>query len=360
MARIITKLPKSMRAWQISSFGDNSVLQLNENANVPSISRPDQLIIKVRACSMNPVDILMRQGYANKLIHANYGKQGIWPLTLGRDFSGEIVDIGRSVRRFKIGDQVWGTCQPFGPGSHAEYTAALQHEVASKPNSLSHIQASSLPHVTVTTYAALANRAGLNATNTMGKRVLILGGSGGVGTIAVQLIKCWGGTVVTTCSNDAVELMKSLNADKIIDYHSEDAWNEMKEHGLYDVIFDTVGGKNEKHALPLVNSKGTYVSIQTPIVKKMDKRGIAAGAAISGVEFVKKALFQNLKRDSCYSWAIGFGNGLALEDVTSLIDNGKIKPIIKRVFNFNEVQDAYEYLESGHARGKIVIDQSGD
>ncbi|EDV25077.1 uncharacterized protein TRIADDRAFT_25705 [Trichoplax adhaerens] len=349
-----------MSALQIPKFGSNQVLQLNKNATIPVIKRPDQLIVKVLATSLNPMDIQIRNGYSAKFIQRMTHKEGTFPLTLGRDFSGQVVEIGSSVRRLQVGDKVWGTCQPFGPGSHAEYTAALQHEVASKPNSLSHIQASSLPHVTVTTYAALANRAGLNATNTMGKRVLILGGSGGVGTIAVQLIKCWGGTVVTTCSNDAVELMKSLNADKIIDYHSEDAWNEMKEHGLYDAIFDTVGGKNEKHALPLVNSKGTYVSIQTPIVKKMDKRGIAAGAAISGVEFVKNALFQNLKRDSCYSWAIGFGNGLALEDVTSLIDNGKIKPIIKRVFNFNEVQDAYEYLESGHARGKIVIDQSGD
>lgn len=106
MARIISKLPKSMRAWQISSFGDNSVLQLNETANVPVINRPDQLMVKVHACSINPIDILMRQGYGTKLLFANYGKRGIWPLTLGRDFSGEVVGIGRSVRRFKIGDQV--------------------------------------------------------------------------------------------------------------------------------------------------------------------------------------------------------------------------------------------------------------
>ncbi|XP_035420724.1 reticulon-4-interacting protein 1, mitochondrial isoform X2 [Cygnus atratus] len=329
----------AMPSWVIDRYGRNEVLRFTREMAFPAIQFPNEVVVQVHAASLNPIDLSMRSGYGATALNMKRDPLKIksteteFPLTLGRDVSGVVMECGLSVSYFKPGD-----------------------EVSFKPKCLSHTEAASLPYVGLTAWSAINKVGGLNQSNCSGKRVLILGASGGVGTFAVQLVKAWGAHVTAVCSHDASALMKKLGADDVIDYKSGNLEEQLKPLPLFDFILDNVGGSTEKWALNLLKkwSGATYVTLVTPFLINMDKLGVADGMLQTGVTIGSKTV-KHLLKGVHYRWAFFMPSGPSLDEIAELVDSGKIQPVIDQVFPFSEVPKAFLKLEEGHARGKTVI-----
>ncbi|XP_033646258.1 reticulon-4-interacting protein 1, mitochondrial-like [Asterias rubens] len=353
----LTNSATTMLAWQIESYGGNDKLKLVEKP-IPSITKPDQVLIKVYASSVNPLDIKLRSGYGARLLNKarRVSPGGEFPLTLGRDCSGVIVDMGKDVKKFEIGDEIWATINQVNQGAHAEYVVTTTGEMSHKPKILSHIEAASIPYVAITSWSATYAISRFRPENAVGKMVLVHGGSGGVGSFAVQLLAAWGARVISTCSTDSVDFVYSLGAHHVVDYKTTDPEKELRKLGQFDLIVDTVGGSVEEYSLRLLNgAKGAnYVTLVTPFLDMIEEKGPVLGSLAASFSLIKKAL-STIKTGSKYRWAFATPNTKALEDVAALVQNQKIRPVVNQVFPFNEVPDAYQKVEKGPARGKVVI-----
>ncbi|XP_023617530.1 reticulon-4-interacting protein 1, mitochondrial isoform X2 [Myotis lucifugus] len=342
--KIGTTSPRStvMPAWVIDKYGKNEVLRFTQNMRMPIIHYPNEVIIKVHATSVNPIDVNMRREE--------------FPLTLGRDVSGVVMECGLDVRYFKPGDEVWAAVPPWKQGTLSEFVVVSGNEVSHKPKSLTHTQAASLPYVALTAWSAINKVGGLNEKNCTGKRVLILGASGGVGTFAIQVMKAWDAHVTAVCSQDASGLVKKLGADDVIDYKSGNVEEQLKSLKPFDFILDNVGGSTETWALNLLKkwSGATYVTLVTPFLLNMDRLGVADGMLQTGVTMGSKTL-KHFWQGVHYRWAFFMASGLYLDDIAKLVDEGKIQPVIEKTFPFSEVPEAFLKVERGHARGKTVI-----
>ncbi|XP_040284761.1 reticulon-4-interacting protein 1, mitochondrial [Bufo bufo] len=351
-----------MPAWVIDKYGSNDVLRFNENVLLPIIHYPNEVIIKVHAASVNPLDVNMRSGYGAKSLNMSRDPLHIktsgseFPLILGRDVSGTVMECGLNVKYFKPGDQVWAAIPPWKQGTFAEFVVASVNEVSLKPKSLSYTEAASLPYVMLTAWAALVNSCGLSKEKCPGKRVLIIGASGGVGTAAIQLLKAWGAHVTAVCSGNAVTLMKDLGADDIIDYTVARLKDQLKTRDLFDAILDNIGGTSEELALQFLKpwSGATFVTLVTPFLYNNDKLGIADGMMRTGVTLASKAI-KHYYKGIHYRWGFFAPSGPSLDEVGELVDAGKIRPVIEDVLPFSDVPKAFQKLEAGHARGKTVI-----
>ncbi|XP_072102228.1 reticulon-4-interacting protein 1 homolog, mitochondrial isoform X1 [Mobula birostris] len=356
-----------MPAWVIDKYGNNSMLRLTKNSLFPIIHYPNEVIIKVHASSLNPIDISMRNGYGATVLRMKRDPLHLksagseFPLILGRDVSGVIMETGLDVSYFKPGDQVWAAVPPWKQGTLAEFVVASANEVSHKPKALSHSQAAALPYVALTTWSALVNTGGLNKDNCREKRVLILGGSGGIGTFAIQLLKAWGAHVTTTCSADAFSLLKDLGANHVIDYRARSVEKQLKDLELFDFILDNVGGQTEQWALNLLKPwlGATYVTLVTPFMLNMDRLGIADGMFRSGATIGSKVL-KHMSKGVHYRWAFFAPSGPTLDEITKLVEEKKIRPAVEQLFPFSEVPQAFLKMERGHARGKTVINRSGE
>ncbi|XP_072408812.1 reticulon-4-interacting protein 1 homolog, mitochondrial isoform X1 [Chiloscyllium punctatum] len=354
-----------MPAWVIDRYGDNSTLRFTKGSMFPIIHYPNEVMIKVHASSLNPIDISMRNGYGAAALQVRRDPLHIkaagseFPLILGRDVSGVVMETGLDVSYFKPGDEVWAALPPWKQGTLAEFVVASANEIAHKPKTLSHSQAAALPYVALTTWSALVNNGGLRDNNCKGKRVLILGGSGGIGTFAIQLLKSWGAHVTTTCSENAFSLLKDLGADHTVNYKTPTLEKELKDLKMFDFILDNVGGRTEDWALNLLKpwSGATYVTLVTPFMLNTDRLGLANGIVKSGITLGNKIL-KHLRQGVHYRWAIFTPSGPTLDEVTELVDKRKIRPVVEQVFSFSQVPKAFLKLEGGHARGKTVIDGS--
>ncbi|KAK3597300.1 hypothetical protein CHS0354_010931 [Potamilus streckersoni] len=360
--KVKTRMGTQMSAWQIFQYGGNEELTQTTTARVPNILKPTDLLIEIHAASVNPIDTMMRGGYGKAMI--NLLRQGLWnqaggtefPLILGRDFSGVVMETGKGVTRYKPGDEVWGAIATQRQGTHAQYCIVGQSEISHKPKSLSHIEAASLPYVAVTTWTALCLVGELTQKNAQNKRVLIHGGAGGLGTFAIQLMKTWGAEVTTTCSTDAVGLVQSLGADVVIDYKTQDVQSELQRISGFDVVLDPLGGKIPSFSVDLLkgwrNSK--YVSLVTPVLSSTDKFGIPLGLLTTATNFGTN-IIRGFINGRSYRWALFIPNGNALGQIAKLVDNGKIEPVIDKVYTFDQVPDAFQKVEEKHGRGKTVI-----
>ncbi|XP_066469196.1 reticulon-4-interacting protein 1, mitochondrial [Tiliqua scincoides] len=352
----------TMPSWVIDRYGKNDVLRFTNDMMFPIINFPNEVIIKVHAASLNPIDVNMRNGYGAAALRMKRDPLRIkttgseFPLTLGRDVSGEVMECGLNVSYFKPGDEVWAAVPPWKQGTLSEFVVASGNEVAKKPRCLSHTQAASLPYVGLTTWTAVSQVGGLKQDNCSNKRILILGASGGVGTFAIQLMKAWGAHVTAVCSQDASELVRRLGADDVVDYKSGNVEEQLKTLPLFDFILDNVGGSTEKWAADLLKkwSGATYVSLVTPFLVNVDRLGVADGMLQTGVTIGTKAI-KHLCKGIHYRWAFFMPSGPFLDEITSLVDAGKIHPVIDQVFSFSDVPKAFQKLEEGHARGKTVI-----
>ncbi|KAG5205494.1 hypothetical protein JEQ12_018744 [Ovis aries] len=333
-----------------------------KNMMIPMIHYPNEVIIKVHAASINPIDVNMRSGYGATALNMKRDPLHVkikgeeFPLTLGRDVSGVVMECGLDVRYFKPGDEVWAAVPPWKQGTLSEFVVVSGNEVSHKPRSLTHTQAASLPYVALTAWSAINKVGGLNDRNCTGKRVLILGASGGVGTFAIQVMKAWDAHVTAVCSQDASELVRKLGADDVIDYKSGNVEEQLKSSKPFDFILDNVGGATETWALNFLKkwSGATYVTLVTPFLLNMDRLGIADGMLQTGVTVGSKTL-KHFWQGVHYRWAFFMASGPCLDDIAELVEAGKIQPVIEKTFPFSKVPEAFLKVERGHARGKTVI-----
>ncbi|KAM8952982.1 NAD(P)H oxidoreductase RTN4IP1, mitochondrial [Pelodytes ibericus] len=351
-----------MPAWVIDKYGSNEVLRFNSNTMFPVITYPNEVMIKVHASSLNPIDVNMRNGYGSASMNMTRDPLNIktssneFPLILGRDVSGVVMECGLSVSYFKPGDEVWAAVAPWKQGTLAEFVVASGNEISLKPKSLSDTEAASLPYVALTAWAALVNSCGLTKESCPGKRVLIIGASGGVGTVAIQLLKAWGAHVTAVCSEEAFSLMKDLGTDDTIDYKAGKLEEQLKSLELFDVILDNIGGSTENLALQCLKpwSGATFVTLVTPFLYNNDKLGIADGMMRTGITLFSKTM-KHLCKGIHYRWGFFTASGPSLDEIGELVEAGKIRPVIDEVFSFSEVPKAFHKMEKGHARGKTVI-----
>ena len=291
---------------------------------VTDIAKPalpdDSVMIEVHASSVNPVDNLIRAGYLKAMLPIRF------PYTMGNDVSGVVTEVGQQVSRFAVGDTVFARPNSLQSGTFAEYVAVKEQDLAAKPRTLSHEQAASLPLVALTAWQALVSKAKLQA----GQKVLIHAGSGGVGSIAIQIAKHLGATVVATTSTANMALVKSLGADQVIDYKTQDFAALVKD---CDVVLDTLGGATRTRSYSVLKRGGCLISVIAP----GDTSGQAEKLGVRSEVF--------------FMWA----SGEQLGQIGALVDSGAIRPLVDRVFDLAEVQQALDYSQSGRAKGKIVI-----
>lgn len=308
-----------MKAVQIKDFGSRSVLELNDIA-IPTPTE-NEVLIKVKSASVNPVDWKIREGYLQPMLNHTL------PLTLGWDVSGEVAVIGAKVNSLKVGDAVYSRPDIAKSGSYAEYQTVAASEVALKPRSLTWQEAAGVPLAALTAWQSLYDLAKLEA----GERVLIHAGSGAVGQFAIQLAKLRGAYVYTTTSSKNTGLVMSLGADQSIDYHQED-FSELKD---IDVVFDTIGGETQTNSWKTLKKGGRLVSITDN-----PDEAIAAKYGVS-------AFF-------CFVQP----NRAQLEKLAEFADAGQLTVNIDSEFGLDQVEEAHERSETGRAQGKIIINVS--
>lgn len=329
-----------MKAFIINRYGGDT-LELAEVAK-PEPGEHD-VLVKIHAASVNPVDFKIRDGKLKAVLHYRL------PITLGSDLSGVVVEVGAAVRRFKTGDEVYARVDKDRIGTFAEFIAVREDSVAFKPASLSMEEAASIPLVALTAWQALIDRASLKA----GQKILIHAGSGGVGTIAIQMAKHMGAFVATTTSSTNAGLVKKLGADVVIDYKTQDFTVEL---GDYDVVLDTLGGKVTEASLHVLKPGGKLVSVSGPPDPEFaDEMGLGwfLRQVFRLMSFRVRSSAKQL--GVSYSFLFMKPSGEQLRAIGALIDAGKLRPVVDRVFPFDATVDALAYVERGHAKGKVVV-----
>lgn len=351
-----------MPAWVIDKYGSNDVLRFTKNASFPVINYPNEVIVRVFAAGLNPIDVSMRGGYGSATLSMKRDPLNIkqsgseFPLILGRDVSGVIMECGLDVKYFRERDEVWAAIPPWKQGSLAEFVVLSANEVSHKPKSLSHTEAAAIPYVATTAWSALVNTGGLTKDNCTKKRILILGGSGGVGTFAIQMLKAWGAHVTVTCSQNAERFVKGLGADHVVDYTAGPVDEPLSALEKFDLILDNVGGDTERWALNLLKPwcGAKYVTLVTPFLQNTDTLGIADGMLQTAATMTTKAL-KHLVKGVHYRWGFFAPSGPALDDIREMVDAGQIRAVVEETFSFSQVPQAFEKMEKGHARGKTVV-----
>ncbi|MGR4030739.1 NADP-dependent oxidoreductase [Bacillus sp. ZZQ-131] len=302
-----------------------------------------EVLAEIHAASINPIDFKIRDGKVKMLLKYEM------PLILGNDFAGVITKVGSKVTRFKVGDEIYARPRKNKIGTFAEYIAIHEDDIALKPKNLSFEEATSIPLVGLTSYQALHDIMQLQK----GQKILIHAGSGGVGTFAIQLAKIMGATVTTTASEAGANLVTSLGADEIINYKTEKFEDILKN---YDAVFDTIGGATLEKSFNIIKSRGNIVSVSGMPNARFGKE--------FGSGFFKTLLFSlaskkltalEKKHNAQYSFLFMKPSGDQLRTIANYIEAGKIKPVIDRVFPFEDAQKAMEYSESGRAKGKIIV-----
>ncbi|XP_008300570.1 NAD(P)H oxidoreductase RTN4IP1, mitochondrial [Stegastes partitus] len=354
-----------MPAWVIDKYGSNDVLRYTKNAPFPVINYPNEVIVKVFAAGLNPIDVGMRGGYGAATMSMKRDPLKLkqsgseFPLILGRDMSGVVMECGLDVKYFKERDEVWAAIPPWKQGTLAEFVVLSANEVSHKPKSLSHVEAAAIPYVATTAWSALVNTGGLSKDNCANKRILILGGSGGVGTFAIQMLKAWGAHVTVTCSQNAERFVRELGADDVVDYTSGPVEEPLGELEKFDLILDNVGGDTERWAMNLLKpwSGSKYVTLVTPFLQNTDMLGLADGMVKTAATVATKAL-KHLYKGVHYRWGFFAPCGSALDEVRDMVDAGQIRAVVEETFRFSQVPQALDKVEKGHARGKTVVEIS--
>lgn len=323
-----------MRAFIVPKLGPADVMQL---ADMPKPTPKDhELLVEVHATSVNPVDAKIRVGTRPRTL----------PLILGYDASGVVVDKGTHVKGFEIGDEVYGSPNTFGFGANAEYVVLDARAAAHKPKSLDHTHAACLPLVSLTAYEALHERARIQS----GQTVLIHAGAGGVGHIAVQLAKIHGCKVITTAGRDeSIAFCRDeLKADLVIDYRKEDfvaKINELTSGRGLPVIFDTVGGETFKKSIECVSPLGQLVAITASDPGAVTPLLLYKSITVH-YEFMGARVAYNQQPEK---------QGEILRQIASLIDAGKLKVHVSKVWQFEELVEAHLAIESNRTIGKMAV-----
>ncbi len=330
-----------MIAAFIDGYGSDQVLRVGDFP-APKTG-PSDILVRVHAASVNPVDFKLRDGKLRLLRRYRF------PLILGHDCAGEVVQVGEDVTQFKVGDRIFSRPRNGRIGTFAEFIAIDQSEAALMPPNLNYHEAASLPLVALTSWQALVDVAQLKPR----QQLLIPAGSGGVGTFAIQLAKHIGAEVWTATSGKNLEFVKSLGADHAINYQDEDF--EKRVNNL-DVVFDTLGGDSLDRSFAITRPNGWVVSIAgSPDYRNAEEMGLdmlrSLLLRVVGLRVNSRARRAGVN----YRFIFMKPLGEELAQIAALISEGVIKPVVDRIFPISECQSAIEYSASGRARGKIVI-----
>jgi len=330
-----------MKAYIINRYGKKEKLQLTEIAD--PVVKENDVLVQIHSAGVNLLDSKIRDGEFK--IFLPYKP----PFTLGHDVAGVVTKVGSRVSKFKVGDEVYSRPADYRMGTYAELIAIHEKDIAMKPKNISMEEAASIPLVGLTVWQAFVEKANLKQN----QKVFIQAGSGGVGTFAIQLAKHLGATVATTTSAENFDLVKSLGADVVIDYRKEDFETVLKD---YDVVLNSQDKKTLEKSLRILKPNGKVISISGPpdpdfaiqingnwflkIVMRILSAGIRKKAKRLGVSF---------------SFLFMRAQGEQLSQITKLIESGVVKPVIDKVFPFEQANEAMSYVEAGRAKGKVVV-----
>ncbi|MDR6634110.1 NADPH:quinone reductase-like Zn-dependent oxidoreductase [Phyllobacterium sp. 1468] len=331
-----------MKSFLIDRYVKGGSLRFTESPE-PEL-RENDVMVEIQATSVNVLDAKIRDGEFKLILPYRL------PLILGNDVAGVVVRVGANVRRFKPGDEVYARPAQDRIGTFAEYIAVDEADVAMKPQNLTMEDAASIPLVALTAWQVLVERANLQK----GQKVLIHAGSGGVGTIAIQLAKHLGAYVTTTTSTVNIDLVKGLGADVVIDYKKDNFEDVLQQD--YDVVLNSLGTDTLKKSVGLLKPGGKLISISGPPDPNFAKeKGLAWP-----LRLVMRLLSLGIRRKSkrqgiSYSFHFMTANGAQLGQITTLIEAGVIRPVVDRVFPFEKTNEALVYVETGRAKGKVVV-----
>lgn len=331
-----------MKAVYIEQYGKNDAVKIGF---LPQPQPgPHDLLVRVRAASVNPVDLIIRSGRMKPILPYKL------PLILGSDLSGEVVAVGSAVTRFKVGDQVFARMDKDRIGSFAEFALVNEQSAALKPANLTHVEAASIPLVGLTAWQALTEIGHVSK----GQKVLIQAGSGGVGSIAIQLARELGAEVATTVSGRNEALARELGAQTVIDYRTQRFDEVLSDQ---DFVLDTQGGDVMERSFKVLRRGGTLVTIN----------GLMTPEAVSDYQIawpirlaLRAAHLKNYRLARRYgvnfTYLFMHPDGQQLEVLGEMLQKGTIRPVIDKVFTLDEAKDALAYSETGRATGKVVIE----
>lgn len=329
-----------MKAYFINKYTKEDLILAD--ISTPSINE-NEVLVEIYAAGLNLLDSKIKTGEFKLILPYKL------PLILGHDFAGVVVKIGKNVKNYKIGDEVYSRVSDFNIGTFAEYIAVNENDLASKPKNITMEEAASIPLVALTAWQALIDVANIKK----GQRVFIQAGSGGVGTVAIQLAKYLGATVATTASTKSFDFLKELGADTLIDYKTQDFENLLKD---YDVVLNSQDKKTLKKSLNTVKKGGKIISISGPPTPEFAKSIRASWL----IKFVLTMISYRIRKKSKkkgidYTFLFMKSNGEQLKEISKLIESGIIKPVVDKIFPFTETNNALKYVESGRAKGKVVV-----
>ncbi|CUX71514.1 MULTISPECIES: NADP-dependent oxidoreductase [Agrobacterium] len=330
-----------MKAFILDRYGKKQALRYGDMPD--PVPGPDDVVVEVEAAGLNQLDSKIRDGAFKPILPYKP------PLVLGHDLAGSVIKIGANVRRFKVGDAVYARPRDGQIGAFAERIAIKESDLAPKPASLSMAEAASIPLVGLTAWQALVERAQIKP----GQKVLIHAGSGGVGTFAIQLAKHLGAIVATTASAANAAMLKELGADVVIDYRSEKF--EEKLSG-YDVVLNSLDATTLEKSLKVLKPGGKLISISGP----PDPAFARAQGLNAVLRLVLRLLSSGIRRKAKragvdYSFLFMRADGRQLAQITQFIEDGTIRPVVDRTFAFEKLNEAFAYIDTGRAKGKVVV-----
>jgi alcohol dehydrogenase len=330
-----------MKAYPINRYSKEDKLQLIEVPN--PVAKENEVLIQIHSASINQLDAKLKSGEFKLLLPYKL------PLILGHDVSGTVIGVGSKVSRFKLGDEVFARPADFHIGTFAEFIAVNENDLAVKPKNISFEEAASIPLVALTVWQAFVEKTKLKK----GQKVFIQAGSGGVGTIAIQLAKHLGATVATTTSADNFKLVKSLGADVAIDYKTQDFETILKD---YDLVLNSQDEKTLEKSLRILKSGGKVISISGPPDKTFAKEIGLSWFMKTAISFLSRKVRKQAKQLGVdYSFLFMQANGKHLSEIGNLIETGVIRPVVDKVYSFEQMNEAMSYVSSGRAKGKVIV-----
>jgi NADPH:quinone reductase-like Zn-dependent oxidoreductase len=330
-----------MKAFIIDRYGKKEVGRIADMPD-PEV-RDDDVLIRIHAASINPLDTKTRSGEFKLILPYRL------PLILGNDMAGTVVRVGARVRNFKPGDEVYARPDDDRIGTFAEFIAVKESSLALKPANLGMVEAASVPLAALTAWQVLVETAKLKK----GQKVLIHAGSGGVGTIAIQLAKHLGAFVATTTSAANIGWVKALGADVVIDYKQQDFATVLRG---YDVVLNSLGTNELNKSLQVLKPGGHLISISGPPTPTF---AVARGLAWPLQQVLRLLSFGIRKKAKKiggeYTFVFMRADGAQLREITALVESGAIRPVVDKVFPFQDTRKALAYVDSGRAKGKVVV-----
>ena len=330
-----------MKSFIVDRYSKTTKLRAGELPD-PTIEA-DEVLVEVHATSVNPLDFKIRNGDFKLFMPARP------PFALGHDVAGVVVRLRANVKQFSIGDEVYASPDDFQVGTFAQYVPVKESSLAIKPKNITMEQAASLPLVALTAWQILVERAKVQA----GQKVFIQAGSGGVGTIAIQLAKHLGATVATTTSTANVDWVKALGADVVVDYKQSDFETVLSG---YDVVLNSQDGETLGKSFNVLKAGGQVISISGPPDVAFAKDQKLAWPFQQLMRLLSFSARKKAKaKNASYSFLFMKASGEQLRQIALLVESGVIRPVVDKVFPFSSTNEAMTYVESGRAKGKVVI-----